>query len=239
MVKGMASVGLGLLNSEKKFKDVDIITSSVSQIYGASTYGGYVVHDVTPVIEQGVENHKRIGSSLKYTGMTFPIQFTGQKNCMSGRKLKVMFFRAYSADNNVDGTEVLTDYLDPNPLNGLYDMGSPRAYRQGKHDGIKLLRSKTYTLKAPTIADAGVSSVELDDIERSGFTCRFNVKLNEVARFAHNTSTKPDGLRYFLVIMCDKGNHHQSTVATADVPVTTVQSGVSYRLAQRVWWIDN
>jgi len=225
------------LNSEKKFIDKDVLTSSVGQTFGPLS--GWNGMDVTPVISQGASSTARIGNSLKLTGMSFPIQFTGQALCMSSRKLKVMLFRVYDANNNVSITECIEDYLDANPLNGLRDMGSPRAYRNGKHDGIKLIRSKMYTLPAPTIVQGGASATILDDYEKSGFTCKFNVKLNDILRFPSDANTVPDGTRYYLYIMCDKGNHDHTTASTTDVPVPEVSTGVSFRVSQRSWWIDN
>jgi hypothetical protein len=223
------------LNVEKKFIDKDVITSAVGQTYGP--LAGWVGHDITPQIAQGVGQQQRVGNSIKLTGMSFPIQFTGQGSCMAARKLKVMLFRVYDGNNNMTVTDVINDYLDVNPLNGLRDMGSPRAYRNGKHDGIKLVRSKTYTLPAPTL-DTNIGGT-LDDFEKAGFTCKFNVKLNEVIRYGTNGDDVPDGCRYFLFILCDKGNHHITTVSTQDVPVPQTSSGVSYRLSQRSWWVDN
>lgn len=237
ILRGLTSSVMAGLNVEKKFIDKDVITSAVGQTYGG--LAGWVGHDITPQIAQGVGQQQRVGNSIKLTGMSFPIQFTGQPGCMAGRKLKVMLFRVYDGNNNMTVTDVIHDYLDANPLNGLRDMGSPRAYRNGKHDGIKLVRSKVYTLKAPTIVEGGANPTSLDNYEKSGFTCKFNVKLNEIVRYSTNADDTPDGCRYFLFILCDKGNHHLTVNSTQDVPVPESNTGVSYRMSQRSWWVDN
>lgn len=225
------------LNVEKKHLDYDVLTSSCGQTYGLAD--GISMIDVTPVIVQGVNSGQRIGNSLKLTGMSFPVQFTGQPFCMAGRKIKMCLFRVTSADNGVGLTDVKNDYWDVNPLTGIVDMGSPKAYRNGNHDGITLIRSKVYTLPAPTIVQGGASGTILDDYEKAGFTAKFNVKLNDILRYANGAETTPDGTRYYLYIFCDRGNNHPSTVSTADVPVPEVQTGVSFRLGQRAWWVDN
>jgi hypothetical protein len=215
-----------------------VLTSSVGQTFG--NLAGWNGMDVTPSILQGTNSNERIGNSLKLSGMSFPIQFTGQQYCMAARKLKVMLFRIHDPNNNTTVTEVINDYLDNNPLNGMRDMGSPRAYRNGKHDGITLIRSKVYDLPAPTMADGGSGPTTLQGYEAAGFTCKFNVKLKDILRYQNSGSTDPDGTRYFLFIMCDKGNHEPSITTTAfDVPVTTPHTGVSFRVSQRAWWVDN
>jgi hypothetical protein len=236
ILKGLTSSVMAGLNTEKKFKDADVLTSAVGQTFG--TLSGWNGMDVTPVITQGTDSDERVGNSLKLTGMSIPIQFSAQERCLSGRKLKVMLFRVHDANNNVSITDCIQDYLDPNPLNGLHDMGSPVAYRAGKHDGIKLIRSKVYNLPSPTIVSSG-NTMLLDTYEKSGFTCKFNVKFNDVLRYGNSADDKPDGTRYYLYVMCDKGNHHPTVATTQDVPVPAIQSGVSIRVSQRSWWVDN
>lgn len=232
------SVGIiaSRLNVEKKYQDVDVITSSVGQVYG--TTAGYAALDVTPQIGQGTARGNRIGGSIKLTGMSFPIQFSSQGNCGGSRKLKVMLLRVNAANNTVSPGDAINDYLDPNPLNGLRDMGSPKAYRSGKHDGIHLVRSKVYALKAPTLNSMGNDDA-VDQQELSGFTCKFNVKLNDVLRYDQDGHTAPDGTRYYLYIFCDRGNNSYTVAGTADVPITAIGTGVDYRMAQRSWWVDN
>ena len=88
------------LNVEKKYNDVDVLTHSVGQVFVA-TDGAYN-QDVTPIISQGVGENQRVGNSLKLTGMTFPIQFSQQTNCLGDRKVRVTLLRARTADMNVD-----------------------------------------------------------------------------------------------------------------------------------------
>lgn len=216
-------------NNEKKNQSVDVISTPVGQCN--DNIAGNLLLDVTPAIIQGVDSNQRIGNSLKLTGMNFPIQFSGQPNTGGIRRLRVQFFKVTSADNGVTATEAFNDYYDVNPLNGLRDMNAPRKYRTAKQDGIKLMRTKYYTLKAPSYIDTG-------DVERQSISVNFAVKMNEVLRYDSSANTSPDGTRYFLVIQCEAGNYGANP-STLDVPVKSPATGVECRIAQKYWWIDN
>lgn len=223
------------LNVEKKYKDRDIITGNVGQV-NANANGIYMI-DVTPSISQGIDSDERIGNSLKLSGMSFPIQFSGNARTISARKLKVMLFRVTAADNGVTLTEAINDYYDVNPINGIIDMNSPRAYRKHTHDGIQLIRSKVYTLPAvPTTSWVNDDTVE--GPEASSFMAKFNVKLDDILRYNSSGDTAPDGCRYYMYFFADKGNVGGSD-STLDVPVTDQLTGVNFKLAQRAWWVDN
>lgn len=219
------------LNVEKHHKDFDVVTTSFGQCSGSNE--GFFAYDVTPSISQGVGQAERKGNSLKMTGMSFPISFQGQEGTHSARKIRVSLLKVKSADNGVASSEAFTQYWDTNPLNGLRDYNAPRNYRNGSHDGITCIRSKTYMLKTP-------HSVLNNTLkEQSHFTAKFNVKLNDILRYDANSDTKPDGIRYIIVFQADAGNSHPTTVATYDVPITDVSTGISLRLSQRVWYVDN
>lgn len=223
------------LNVEKKYKDRDIITGNFAQVNNDAN-GIYMI-DVTPSIAQGIDSDERIGNSLKLTGMSFPIQFSGNAETFSSRKIKVMLFKVTSADNGVNLTEAINDYYDVNPVTGILDMNSPRAYRKHTHDGIKLIRSKVYDLPAPE--HALYSSDDLiDNRETSSFMAKFNVKIEDILRYNASGDTTPDGCRYYMYFLADKGNVGNTT-STLDVPVTSVATGVKFTLAQRAWWVDN
>lgn len=233
----LATQGIKLgLNTEKKYIDRDVFTGSFGQVN--LNANGIFMQDITPTMTQGLGSANRIGNSIKLTGISLPVQFSGEFNTASARKIKMMLFRVSSADNGVSLTETIEDYYDVNVLNGIIDMNSQRAYRSHKHDGIKLIRSKTYTLPAVPTTSMHNDDI-IDDIEQSGFSTKFNVKLNDILRFNANGDSLPDGTRYYLFFMTDKGNCNTTTLSTLDVPVTTANSGVRFRLGQRSWYVDN
>lgn len=216
-------------NVEKNYVDSDLLTGNVGQC-GAND-DGRLLFDVTPAISQGDGQGNRHGNSLKLTGLSLPMSFIGQINTHSARKIRVSLMRVRDNNNNTTGNDVFEQYWDPNPLNGLRDTNAPRNYRSSQHDGITCIRSKTYMLKATEHAQG-------DLVEQSHFTAKFNVSLQDVLRYASNAATLPDGFRYWLVIQCDSGNR-AATNSTLDVPVQTQNTGVTARISQRAWYVDN
>jgi len=223
------------LNVEKKFVDSDPGSFNCGQTNGNGD--GIFMLDVTPFIPQGTNSNQRNGNSLKLTGISMPLQFQGNNYTMSGRKIKVQMFRVVSANNSVTLQDAIRDYYDPNPINGIVDYMSPKAYRSHKHDGIKLIRSKIYTLEAPTLDRAGDL---VGEAEAATFSARFNVKLQDVLRYEGAGSTLPDGVRYYLYVFVDKGNASFSVpTTTLDVPIAGHSTGVFTRFGQRSWFVDN
>ncbi len=237
IMKGLTSSVMAGLNVEKKYLDKDVFTGSFGQV-NFNNDGIYKI-DVTPSMAQGLGSANRIGNSIKLTGMSFPFQFSGESQTLTARKIKVMLFCVSSADNGVTATEAIEDYFDVNPLNGIVDYNSPKAYRSHKHDGIKLIRQKVYSLPAPQLNVSGFSGDNLDDVEQAGFSTKFNVKLNDILRFNANGDSVPDGTRYYLYFFSDKGNCSATTASTKDVPVLKANTGVRVRCGQRSWWVDN
>lgn len=219
------------LNVEKNYVDRDVVTGRCGQVDVNSD--NTQILDVTPIIAQGDGQGQRHGNSLKITGLSLPVQFSGQSNCLNVRKIRLMLLRVRSADNGVDPLEAWEQYTDVNPLNGLRDMNAPKNYRAGSHDGITCVRTANYSLKAPALLQ-GTGA----DYEQSCFSTKFNVKLQEVFRYATNGDSLPDGIRYYLVIQVDAGNSGINA-STLDVPVKLGSSGIEYRLSQRSWFVDN
>lgn len=222
------------LNVEKKDIRSDVATTKVGQVL-ADTEGA-VVLDMTQAINQGIGETQRIGNSLKVTGMSIPIQMSGELNTLSARKVRITMLKVRSADNGVTGTEALEQVWELNPLTLVRDYNAPRAYRNSKTDGISVVRSMTCYLP-PAQLDNG--SLGGDQIERSQKTLTFNVKLNDIWRYNTNSDVFPSGLKYYLVFQCDNGNVAVSTPSTLDIPIKTEQSGVSIRVCQRTWFVDN
>ena len=223
------------LNAEQKYKDRDIVTGHFGQV-NADANGIYMI-DITPSISQGTDSDERIGNSLKLTGLSMPIQFDGMTETISARKIRVMLFAVKSADNGVTATEALSDYFDVNPINGIIDMNSPKAYRRHTHDGVKLIRSKTYTLPAVNTVNYG-NDDDVNDEEKSSFMAKFNVKLGDILRYNASGDALPDGTRYYMYFFADKGNVGTSN-SSLDVPLKNLNTGVGFKLGQRAWWVDN
>ena len=222
------------LNVEKKHKDVDVVTNTVGQVN--QNGDGIFQVDVTPSISQGTDSDERVGNSLKLTGMSLPIQFAQQVNTLGDRKVRISLLRVKSADEGVTGGEAANQVWDTNPLTGVRDYDAPRAYRNSKNDGIAVVRQMTCYVKGPALetgSDGAISNREMNVKN-----IKFNVKLQDLLRYAASGDATPDGLRYYLIIQCDAGNRSGSN-STLDVPITDNSSGLQVRVAQRNWWVDN
>ena len=124
------------LNAEKKeIREVEITNGTVGQV--SDDLNGYWFQDITPTLAQGTGADERVGNSLKMTGVNLNFQFIGQKNALTGRKLKIGLYRVRdpSLGPTDDSTDVTTDVFDSNPLTGLFDFNASRAYRNSKTDG--------------------------------------------------------------------------------------------------------
>lgn len=222
------------LNVEKKDIRSDVSTTTFGQVDGNGE--GYSVIDMTQAINQGIGETQRIGNSLKVTGMSIPIQFSGTINTLSSRKIRITMLKVRSADNGVSGDEAVEKVWEVNPLSGVRDYNAPRAYRNSKTDGISVVRSMTCYLP-PAQLDNG--SLGADEMERTQKTLTMNLKLNDIWRYNTNADIVPSGLKYYLVFQSDTGNASGSVVSTRDVPISSINSGIRLRIYQRTWFVDN
>ena len=225
------------LNVEKKHKELDVNTFTLGQVNGNTNDSAAI--DITPIISEGTGHDERVGQSLKLTGMSFPVSFTQQTYCMGDRKVRMTLLRVRASDNGVSGAEALEQVWEVNRLvgNSIRDYNAPRRYRNSKTDGISVLRSKSFYVKGPTLdgADAAIA-----DRERNVLTTRFSVALKDILRFDDGVSaTLPNGIKYYLVFQADAGKSSSTTDSTLDVPVTNALTGLTVRLGQRNWWVDN
>ena len=152
------------------------------------------------------------------------------------RKVRVTLLRVKSADNGVSAQEAFNQVWDVNPLTGVRDFNCPRAYRNSKNDGITVVRSKVYTVKGPQL-DNGAQGI--DTKEANVLSARFSIKLDDILRYEDSTQNYPQGVRYMIVFQCNAGNSDTGTASTLDVPVTGTYTGLTLRLSQRNWWVDN
>jgi len=218
-------------NVEKNYVDTDVTTALVAQVNG--NLDNTFAIDVTPSISQGDGQGNRHGNSLKVTGMSFPMSFIGQPACHNARKMRISLMKVRDNNNNTSQSDVISQYWDVNPLNGLRDFNAPRNYRNSKNDGVTCIRSKVYTLKATQQSLPGT------DIELSHFNAKFNVTLQDIFRYTNNGDSLPDGFRYWLVFQSDTGNRSTASASTLDVPVQQASTGVVTRVSQRTWYVDN
>jgi len=229
------------LNVEKKEKrEVEITTGTVAQVFG--DLNGYWFQDITPSLGQGTGADERVGNSLKMTGCNLNFQFMGQQNTLSGRKIKIGLYRVRdpSLGPTDYSSDITTDVLDANPLTGLLDYNAAKAYRNSKNDGIACIREKTvYIPKVEVLSRAGTDTAN-HDFEKAYKTLNFPVKLNDLLRYEQDNDNLPNGFRYVILVRADVGN--SSTLADSNIqniPVVSGFTGVTFRMGQRWWYVDN
>jgi len=227
------------LNSEKKEKrEVEITNGVVGQVFG--DLNGYWFQDITPILGQGTGADERVGNSLKMTGCNLNFQFMGQQKTLTGRKLKIGLYRVRdpSLGPNDASTDITADVFDANPLTGLFDYNAARAYRNSKNDGIACIREKTVYL--PKIEQFGAATDLANlDYEKAYKTLNFPVKLNDLFRYEQDNDNLPNGFRYVIIVRADVGNSGPTGSNIQNIPVSTSNSGVSFRMGQRWWYVDN
>lgn len=222
------------LNVEKKLIDRDVVTGSVGNVNNNAE--GSMKLDVTPIISQGVGEANRVGNSLKLTGMSFPMALTQQSKTLGDRLVRISLYKVTSADDGVTAGETYNQLYDINPLTGIKDFNASKAYRSAKTDGITLVRSQTVKIASTNSQNSDSS---LGNTELQVRNVRFSVKLQDLLRYDSNAQTLPSGTRYFLILQCNAGNVHPSAVSTRDVAVTAANTGITARIAQRIWYVDN
>lgn len=228
------------LNAEKKEKrEVEITSGLAGQVF--NDLNGYWFQDITPILGQGTGADERIGNSLKMTGCNLNFQFMGQTNTLTGRKLKIGLYRVRnpSLGPSDASADITTDVFDANPLTGLFDYNAAKAYRNSKNDGIACIREKTIYLPKVEVLNRGGTDTANQDIEKAYKTMNFPVKLNDLIRYEQDNDNLPNGFRYVILVRADCGNSGSSASNIQNIPVTTGVSGVSFRMGQRWWYVDN
>lgn len=213
------------LNVEKKSKTGLVQTGEVAQMDG-NTFG-FVTHDLTPIWTQGVGEDQRVGNSLKLTGFNMKIQLRGQQNCTSARRMKLMIIK--TTDTTTPLANIVNDIFDPNPLTGIIDFHSNWDYSDNKRVH-KVIRTFPMYLRSP---DQGTQAA------RSIKDYNISLKLNDVLRFENNLVSSPNDCRYFLLIMCDTGNHGGGASSNPGCMVQDFNSGVEYQFHNKFWLVDN
>lgn len=229
------------LNSEKKEKrEVEITTGKVGQVF--NDFSGYWYQDITPTLGQGTGADERVGNSLKMTGCNLNFQFIGQDRCVTGRKIKIGLYRVRdpSLGPTDISSDIVTDVFDSNPLTGLFDYNAAKAYRNSKNDGVACIREKTvYLPKVEIVNYSGGSGLADNDYEKAYKTLNFPVKLNDLLRYEQDNDNLPNGFRYVIVVRADCGNSGTANSNIQNIPVVADNTGVTFRMGQRWWYVDN
>lgn len=216
------------LNSEKKFVGSNVTTAQVAQA-NHNAFGYYAV-DLTPVIPQGDGESQRVGNSLKLTGFHQKLQFIGQGNCQSNRRLKMHMI--CTTDSTSTNDQIIADVYDTNPLTGFIDYHSNFNYSNMKR-AHKIVAKRAFTLRTNTVAGNDQYTPPIGDTT-------LGMKMQALTRFEGDADNTPKDQRYILVILCDTGNRNPSSSTTNNgVLVTGLQTGVEIQHHYRWYYVDN
>lgn len=218
------------LNVEKKFVDSAVSFGTCSQIN--DTFPGYYSTIITPNIPLGVGENKRVGGSIKMTGIHMKLQFLGQKDLAQSRMMKIMLIK--STDTNI-GT-IVDDLFDDNPLTGFRDYYSNRNYTNNP-DAHKIIRTVYCKLDERQIYIPG-SSDTFGESRSSNRHKEFGMKMQQITRFEGGANTPKDA-NYFLVIFVDGGNSSVFLSSNPGVMSPTPNGGIDLQHYYRWWYVDN
>lgn len=211
-----------MINAEKKEGPNLTMTPSVGQCNGTN-YGHYIA-DITPIISQGVTGTTRNGVSVKLHSFCLKGQILQQSaNHYQGKLL----FEIYVNKGNLVTPDIAQLY-GVNPLNGLYDINSPRALDTFK--GFYKLCSRTFSLKQDNYS--GVQGWK-------DFTIPISLKSHHIKYNDDNSNNVTNG-QIIMVILADSGNVSTSVASVnPDIPVTAVSTGYNIKMIMKSWFYDN
>lgn len=218
------------LNVEKKLYTGDVSDGRVAQVSHNSV--GHYIQDLTPVISQGDGEKERVGNSLKLTGFNQKLQFRGQDECWTTRRVKIHYIK--TTDTTSSLTSIINDVYDVNPLTGFVDYFSELNYANTRAHRIVMKRN--YTVRA----SSGMDNVSGNLRARPLGDMNISMKMNDICRFPNDASQNIQDYRIIMVIFCDTGNDDTSTDSTnSGVMVPWKKTGLDFQHHFRFWYVDN
>jgi len=218
------------LNVEKKIYKAAVQDGDVGQIHNNSA--GYFAQDITPIMSQGDGESQRNGNSLKLTGFNQKMQFLGQDNCFSTRRLKCHYIKTTDTTSSI--SDIINDVYDTNPLTGFRDYFSELNYTNTRAHRIVMKRN--YSVRA----SSGMDAMSATNRTKPLGDMNVSMKLNDVCRFHNDGTQYIQDYRIIMVIFCDTGNTHSSTPASNNgVMVQNAKSGLEFKHHYRFWYVDN
>lgn len=212
-----------LINVEKKYIDQGY-DNLVGQC-NANTLATTAL-DITPIPTQGVGVNQRTGQSIKLTSMTVFISINMQSAQTIPCKIR---FEIYKIIGNPQTslTNIITECYDTNPITTIVDYLSvrdPNFYSDFKKVATKIVSFPGAQYTGNTLRQK---------------TLRFRIKMNHHVRYNNNTTTLTDG-QLVLMAFAEAGNISTSTQSTLPyVYNNLINTGFSYQLSNRYYYVDN
>lgn len=211
-----------VVNAEKKETSGAVFNFAAGQVNGNS--GVTNIYDLTPSIAQNVTGQGRIGNSVKLHSLVIKGQVLQQQNNHHQGRVKFMIFRVKGSTE----TLAISNFLELNPLNSLYDYNSPRALDTFKN--YELIRTKSFNLQQDNYS--GVQSWK-------DFTIPIKFKSHHI-KYNDNNGTGVTAGQLVMICVTDSGNISGTTTSTqTNIPVTGINSGFSVISWSKAWYYDN
>lgn len=212
-----------VVNAEKKESAGYIFNFSSGQVNGNT--GVTNIFDLTPIIAQNVTGQGRIGNSIKLHSLVIKGQILQMQNNHHQGRLKFMIFKV---KGSTETTPLMSNLLELNPLNSLYDYNSPRALDTFKN--YELIQTKSYNLQQDNYS--GVQAWK-------DFVIPLKFK-NHHIKYNDNNGTSVTNGQLLMICLADSGNISGTTTSTqTNIPVTGINSGFSVISYAKAWFYDN
>lgn len=217
------------INAEKK-RISSAVTGTLGQV--DINTAGYLCLDITPSIAEGVTYQTRSGSSIKLHSLNLRYQLYAQSASINNHKLKFFLLQVKGPPVS-SATTFATQILSANTFVGGASIGdyssewNPDYFRQ-----YKIIRRWSDFLKGDTVA----SQTEIQT-RRKGHI--FNRGKGLHVRYSQDSTTLTAG-QLILLILCDNGNRHPTTVSTlTNISTTAALTGLNYDHNATFYYYDN
>lgn len=211
------------LNTEKKYIDGGGITSQPVGQQSVNTFGN-AAYDITPIPVQGTAYNQRVGKSIKVVAMSLQYQLEQQSATSGPRRFKLFICKTNGSPQTY--TQIVTNFMDTNPITNVYDLMSNRDINYFKD--FTVLKTQNIYMKA----DAVSGQTQLT-------TGKCVMKMNHHVQFVDNSTTVSDG-QLFWYIVADAGNcGGTNTTTLTNIAIPAANTGASFQSYVRYWYVDN
>lgn len=211
----------------KKLANSAITSSVVGQVFGNST-GCQVAAITVGDMPAGTADGERIGNKVNLKGIMFRAQFQQQSAATAANKVVMEVWRTY--DVNTSTATIRNILFDTDSISGVIDANS--SYNKdfvGKDAPYVRLARKVIRIKEDTVS--GIN--QYADV-------KLFIKQNQELLYGGPSLAAPTNVKYFVSLRAVNGNSSSATACTlAGVPITAVNTGLSYLMTHQCWYVDN
>ena len=209
-----------LVNVEKKRCDYVISSGSVGQVN--VNYSGSNALDVTPIVASGAGYNQRNGASIKIVSMFVKFQFWQQVNNSHPMKVRIELWKVKGIP--VTAPTLLQDLYNVNASSTIIDYNSLR--NPDYYGDATKICTKSFMIDSYFTNQVAIKDVIIP------------LKLQHHIRYDRDTALVTEGDIY-MFIFADSGNMGGGASTLANLPVTTLGSGLFYNMDMKYYYVDN